>query len=58
MTLAVLMENGYTLPDDDKTFEFVREVAMGLYTREEIADWLRENAVRFPSVSKRHRGSF
>lgn len=46
MTGLILSENGYDLPDDDKTFEFVRKVAMGIYTREEIADWLRSNSIK------------
>ena len=33
MTGLILSENGYVLPDDEETFEFVRRVAMGVWRK-------------------------
>ncbi len=45
VALNVLRNGGYTLPDSRDTYEFVRRVASCEYDREQIADWLRRNAI-------------
>lgn len=46
VTLRILKGQHYTLADDDNTCEFIRHVADGRYTKEEIGKWLRANAIR------------
>ncbi len=57
MAMLVLSENGYYIPDEQETVEFVRKVAMGLYSREQIADYLRNRAIKYPSASRGRKGS-
>lgn len=45
VTLAILNDSGYYLPDGYPTSDFVKEVSMGLHERDEIADWLRNNVI-------------
>lgn len=45
VVVAILNRNGLTLPDTDAVYVFVREVASGLHSREDIACWLRGNAI-------------
>lgn len=44
VTVRLLAHSGYALDDNEKTYRFIREVAMGMYGREEIEDWLRRNS--------------
>ena len=43
--LRILDAGGFTLPDGMGLSRYVKEVAMGLHDRDEIAEWLKENAV-------------
>lgn len=45
VALRFLNDSGHTLPDGFDTSDFVQEVAMGLHDVQEIAQWLRENAI-------------
>ena len=44
LAVALLKKSGYRLNDDEKTFKFIKDVASGMYDREEIEGWLRRNA--------------
>ena len=44
LAIALLRNGGYELDDDTATASFIIEVASGLYSREEIEEWLRRNA--------------
>ena len=57
MAMLVLSKNDHHVPDSQETVDFVRETAMGLYSREKIAEWLRNHAVRCPSASRGHMDS-
>lgn len=43
--LRILDAGGFTLPDGTGLSRYVKEVAMGLHDRDEIAEWLKENAI-------------
>lgn len=43
LAIALLRNGGYELDDDTATASFIIEVASGLYSREEIEEWLRRN---------------
>ncbi len=43
MAIALLRSGGYELNDDDATFRFIKDVASGMYDKEEVEDWLRCN---------------
>ncbi|WP_400207051.1 type II toxin-antitoxin system death-on-curing family toxin [Methanomethylophilus alvi] len=43
IAIRLLRNGGYELDDDDETYLFIRDVASGMYDREEIEDWLRCN---------------
>ena len=43
MAIRLLRIEGYELDDNHETYLFIRDVASGLYDREEIEDWLRRN---------------
>ncbi len=44
LAVTLLKKGGYRLNDDEKTFRFIKDVASGMYDREEIEEWLRRNA--------------
>ncbi len=43
LAIALLRSGGYELNDDDATFRFIKDVASGMYDKEEVEDWLRCN---------------
>ncbi len=43
LALAILRKGNYEPNDDDYVFMFIKNVASGMYNREEIEDWLRCN---------------
>ena len=43
LALAMLRDGGYEPNDNDVTFKFIKDVASGMYDREEVEDWLRCN---------------
>ena len=43
IAIRLLRNGGYELDDDDETYLFIRDVASGMYDREEIEDWPRCN---------------
>lgn len=43
LVVNILDSGGYELDDDDKTYHFIRDVASGMISGEEIEAWLRCN---------------
>ncbi len=44
LAIRLLRNGGYELDDDDATYLFIRDVASGMYDREEVEYWLRRNS--------------
>ncbi len=44
LAVRLLKNGGYELNDDDATLLFIRDVARGMYDREEVEMWLRRNS--------------
>ena len=44
LAIRLLRNGGYELDDDEATYLFIRDVASGMYDREEVEDWLRRNS--------------
>lgn len=43
VALALLRKGGFEFDDDIETYRFIRDVAAGIYNREEVEGWLRCN---------------